>query len=106
MHYCCKRAGYLPIALIITATSNAPVNWVNSSFYGPLGNLSGGGFGASFTEISAEVWRYIMSASIQSPLYAPKGTYYWDGISVRNEGEKTSSMYSEPLSFQLKTSCS
>jgi hypothetical protein len=53
------------VALIITAASNAPVSWINSSFYGPLGNLSGGGFGASFTEIGSGEWRYVMTSYIE-----------------------------------------
>ena len=94
------------MAVIITATSNAPVNWINASFYGPLGNLMGGGFGASFTEVSPGVWRYAMLSSLQSPMHAPKGTYYWQDISVKNEGAKSSTAYGGGLSFQLKTSCS
>lgn len=93
------------VAVIINATSNAPVSWVNSSFYGPLGNLTGGGSGVPFTEISPGVWRYVMTTSIPSPLHAPKGTYYWQNISVRNDGAKTSSEYAGSLSFQLKNSC-
>jgi hypothetical protein len=95
----------LPIALIVTASSNAPVDWVNLSFYGPSGNLSGGGFGASFEEVSPGVWRYVLTSSVQSPLYAPKGTYYFDGISVKNEGQKTSSAYAGALSFLLLNGC-
>lgn len=93
------------IAVIITATSNAPVSWLNSSFYGPLGNLFGGGSGVSFTQISSGVWRYVMTTSISSPLYAPKGTYYFQNISVQNDGRNTSSAYSGSLSFQLRNSC-
>ena len=89
------------LALIVTAISNAPVSWINYSFNGPTTNLLGGGNGINSTQIDDTTWQYIMTFSVQSPTYAPKGTYSWTNMSVGNEGQKTSQNYSGSLSFTL-----
>lgn len=93
--------GNLYLALVITATSDAPINWINSSFYGPTVNLNGGGSGITSTKISENTWQIVLYDSVSSPYYAPKGKYYWNGISVRNEGRKTSNVWNEELYFTL-----
>ena len=93
--------GNLYLALVITATSDAPINWRNSSFYGPTVNLNGGGSGITSTKISEDTWQIVLYDSVTSPYYAPKGKYYWNGISVRNEGRKTSDVWNEELYFTL-----
>ena len=93
--------GNLNLALVITATSDAPINWRNSSFYGPTVNLNGGGSSITSTKISENTWQIVLYDSVSSPYYAPKGKYYWNGISVRNEGRKTSNVWNEELYFTL-----
>ncbi len=95
------------LALVITSdNSNAPVDWLNISFQGPAGNLIGGGSGMSYTDLTGGQWRMVWTYSLDSPNdFAPKGTYYWENISVQNEGMKVSSTYSGSLTFDLSDSC-
>lgn len=104
----CLKAAQMPDPLVvgiqITATSDAPVNWINSSLDGPSGNLHGGGSSVTFTEITGGTWRAEKLHFIDAPLSAPKGTYEWT-TSVKNEGERTSEQFGGPLTFNLKTIC-
>lgn len=72
------------VTFTIVATSNAPVNWINSSFYGPNGNVYGGGNGRTFTEKSSGVWELIWVDTISNT--EPNGEYYYENVSVENAG--------------------
>jgi len=72
----------------ITASSDAPVNWVNRSFHGPSGTISGGGSGVRFTEVSSGVWKYSRTYAVSE--WEPSGRYFFKGISVHNEAKLTS----------------
>ena len=91
----------LELVLVITATSNAPINWVDSAFEGPTTNLQGGGGWNPFTQISENTWQLAYYHKIDSPYYAPKGKYYWHKISVGNEGRKYSDTWTGELYFNL-----
>ena len=88
------------ISLKISVASNAPVNWLNSSFYGPSGNLSGGGSGVNFTEISSGIWEYTRTDFVSK--WSPSGEYFYSGISVENEGKLKSATWSSPLKTSIK----
>lgn len=96
----------LKVAIIITASSNAPVNWINSTLDGPTQPLQGGGSGVTFDPIGGGLWRGYKIAIINDPSFAPTGAYRWSGVSVQNAGEKQSATYAEPLSFTLANDCS
>lgn len=85
---------------VITVNSNAPVNFFNSSFYGPNGNIHGGGSGVTFVEKSTGIWEYTWEDIISK--YAPSGTYYYNNISVENEGAKQSDVWSGSLSIDIQ----
>ena len=68
------------------------MNWLNISLEGPSGNLSGGGSGANFTEISTNLWQLTRDYNISQ--YAPSGRYYYSNLSVKNAGELTSDAWS------------
>jgi hypothetical protein len=105
----CLVAGSVPdplrIALIVTANSNIPVNWLSLSLNGPTSNLIGGGSGVSATDLGGGSWRVVSTYSIAAPNFAPKGAYSYVDFSVKNAGNKTSSVQTNPVSFNLKTSC-
>jgi hypothetical protein len=92
------------IALIVNATSNVPVDWINMTLNGPTANLIGGGGGTSATDLGGGTWQVVYPYSLASPSFAPKGSYSFASFSVQNAGNKTS-VASGPLSFNLKTSC-
>ena len=72
----------------IVVSSIAPVDWLNSSFYGPSGNLYGGGSGVQFTEITKGIWEYTRTDFVSK--WSPSGEYYYTGLSVKNASELTS----------------
>ena len=74
--------------LTITALSNAPVNWINKNFDGPTGNITGGGAGATFNEISPGEWQAIVRFNLSAT--SPPGVYVISHLSVANEGQLTS----------------
>jgi hypothetical protein len=86
----------------VVVASNAPVDWINSSFYGPSGNLYGGGSGVQFTETSAGIWEYTRTDFVSE--WSPSGEYYYTGISVKNAGEITSTVWSSKVSINIKNS--
>ena len=87
------------ITVTVRAESNSPVNWINNSFYGPHGNIYGGGNDASFTEVSPGLWEYTWRDIVSK--YAPSGTYYYENISVRNAGMLSSDVWSYPLTKEI-----
>ncbi len=91
----------LKLALIVTSTSNAPVNWSNETFNGPTVNLTGGGSGKNSNQVSSDTWRTIIPFFVSSPQYAPRGTYTWENISVENEGGVKSTDWEDSLYFEL-----
>lgn len=86
--------------LKITATSDAPVNWLNLCLYGPNGNIYGGGGEVYFTEVSTGVYEYIVRDFISNA--NPRGKYYYDMLSVRNEGRLESAQWKGALSITLQ----
>jgi len=86
----------------IIVASNAPVDWLNSNFYGPSGNLYGGGSGVQFTETSTGIWEYTRTDFVSE--WSPSGEYYYTGISVKNAGELTSAVWSSPVSTNITNS--
>ena len=75
------------------------MDWLNSSFYGPSGNLYGGGSGVQFTETSAGIWEYTRTDFVSE--WSPSGEYYYTGISVKNAGEITSTVWSNTVSTKI-----
>lgn len=92
----------LHLALIVTATSNAPMSWINYSFDGPSSNIFGGGSGINADYLGNDTWRYVFTCQIDSPAFAPKGIYSWSNINVGNAGQKFSEKLPGSLSFELK----
>lgn len=92
------------LTLTVRATSNSPVEWFNGSFYGPHGNIWGGGHGGPgmFTEISPGLWEYIKHDIVSK--YAPTGDYYYENISVKNAGMLTSETWPGELSVYITSS--
>lgn len=66
----------------VIATSEAPIDWITMCFYGPNGNIYGGGSGTNFINISEGVYEYDRTDFISD--VEPSGRYYYDCISVRN----------------------
>jgi len=89
----------------LDATSNVPVDWLTLSLNGPTSNLIGGGSGVSATDLGSGAWRVVSAYSIAAPNFAPKGAYSYIDFSIKNAGNKTSSVQTTPVSFNLKTSC-
>jgi hypothetical protein len=83
----------------IIVASNAPVDWLNSSFYGPNGNIYGGGSGIQFSETSKGIWEYTRTDFVSK--WSPSGEYYYNGISVKNQGELKSNVWSKPVSIKI-----
>ena len=83
----------------IIVASNAPVDWLNSSFYGPNGNIYGGGSGIQFSETSKGIWEYTRTDFVSK--WLPSGEYYYNGISVKNQGELKSNVWSKPVSIKI-----
>ncbi|MDD3269681.1 MAG: hypothetical protein PHX14_10195 [Syntrophomonadaceae bacterium] len=90
------------LTVTITVTSNSPVNWLNKAFYGPNGNIYGGGSGVSFTETLPGIWEYTRTDTISK--YAPSGKYYYSNISVENEGQMESDVWPNELSIDIVNS--
>ncbi len=95
----------LRVALLIVASSNAPISWVEGVFDGPTATLSGGGHGITATDLGSGSWQYVETFFIDTPSFAPQGTYAWKDYRVRNDGLKPSADYTSTLSFSLKSSC-
>ena len=87
------------IVFTIVAESNAPVDWLNSSFYGPNGNIHGGGSGVQFTETSTGIWEYTRTDFVSE--WAPSGEYYYNNISVENAGELESDVWASPVTTTI-----
>ena len=88
------------ITLTIDVNSNIPVNWMSGSFYGPTGNIWGGGSGRTFTEIAFGHWQLVHTDTVSE--YAPNGEYYYTGIKVTTAGR----LESEAWSGELKVAVS
>ena len=89
------------ITFTLTALSNAPVDWLSSSFDGPTASIYGGGRGVRFTEISPGRWVYSRTETLSA--FSPSGIYTFSGISVRNEGELESETW-QPVTFTVDNS--
>jgi len=89
------------VTVTVTANSNAPVNWINRSLYGPGGNFYGGGSGVQFVEVSPNVWQYSWTDNF-SP-WVTSGTYTYSGISVQNEGQLSSDVWPD-VNFTINIS--
>ena len=87
------------IIFTIVVESNAPVDWINRSFYGPNGNIYGGGSGVQFTETSTGIWEYTRTDFISE--WAPSGEYYYSNISVENAGELESEVWASPVTTTI-----
>lgn len=96
-----RNSSGLDIYAKITVSSNAPVNFLNSSFYGPNGNINGGGIGVSFVNISSNTWEYTLHNFISK--WSPTGKYYFNNISVENEGALISDNWASELGFNFKS---
>jgi hypothetical protein len=70
------------LTVTIEARSDAPVNWINSSLYGPNGNIFGGGSRATFEDKGAGLYSYTIRENISAN--APSGDYHFIGLSVQN----------------------
>ena len=97
----------LTAALVLNInSSNAPINWLNTSFYGPTSNLEGGGSGITATDLGGGNFRVIKYNQVSAPSFAPEGSYYFAGMSVKNAGNKTSNVVGgTSLGFNLKSTC-
>jgi hypothetical protein len=89
------------VMLTVVVNSVSPPNFLNSWLDGPNGNIYGGGHGKTFTQISANTWQCQEEYTVSQ--YAPSGTYTYSKISVENANQKTSTMWSQPLTFQVNT---
>jgi hypothetical protein len=87
------------ITLTIDVSSNVPVNYRTGSFYGPNGNIWGGGGGYTFTETSTGHWRLITTDTVSQ--YAPSGGYYYTNIKVRNAGQLESEAWTGELKVTI-----
>lgn len=92
--------GETRITVTVTASSNAPVDWLARSFNGPFGSIYGGAQGVNFTEVTSETWRYSWTDIVASD--APSGTYYYENIAVENEGELSSDVWPDPLEVVIQ----
>ena len=86
-----SATGGTNVIFSIVVESNAPVDFLNSSFNGPNGNIFGGGVGTTFTETSSGIWEYTTTYFVSE--WAPSGLYYFSNISVENEGELQSAVW-------------
>lgn len=89
----------LQLTLTIRAKSNSPVNWINYELYGPKGNIHGGGYETEFKRTSSDTWEYILNETLTQ--YSPTGEYYYDRISVMNEGMLTSDVWPHAVKFKI-----
>ncbi len=82
------------VQVTVRARSNAPVNWINCSLYGPNNqNIYGGGHGTTFYEVMDDIWEYRWTDTI-SP-WQPSGVYTYRNISVSNEGKVSSAPWKD-----------
>jgi hypothetical protein len=90
------------LTLTVRATSYSPVEWLQGSFYGPHGNIWGGGFGSPgmFTEISPGLWEYVRHDMVSK--YAPTGDYYYEDIIVRNASKLSSEAWPGELKVYIE----
>ncbi len=90
------------LTMTVRAESNSPVNWLHGNFFGPHGNIWGGGSGYSgmFTEISPGLWEYIRHDIVSK--YAPRGNYYYQNIAVKNEGKLESNIWPGELNVYIE----
>jgi hypothetical protein len=95
----------LRVQITIRSTSNAPITFRSSSFSGPNGNLMGGGSGVSPSDEGGGVYTVTEDVTVATPNFAPKGTYYWNMVSVENEGQKQSAVWAGALNFKLLDDC-
>ncbi|RYF66817.1 MAG: hypothetical protein EOO39_22355 [Cytophagaceae bacterium] len=97
----------LTVALDLAVdSSNAPVDWLTWSFTGPSSNLEGGGSGTNSFDLGSGNFRVVHYNTIASPNFAPQGSYYYDQLSVKNAGNKSSNVFGGVgLNFVMKASC-
>jgi len=84
----------------IRAYSDAPVDWVNRSFKGPLDIIYGGGSSRDFEEVEENIWESSRTYKISK--YEPSGEYYFENISVRNEGRLESEIWENEVSVEIE----
>lgn len=87
------------VDLIVTVKGKTPIDMLNASFDGPLGNIYGGGNGRTFKKISEDLWQLIETHNISE--WAPSGVYTFSKISVENAGNIESPVFDRPLSFRV-----
>ena len=79
------------INISLNAKSISPVNWINRSLYAPTGNIYGGGGGATYNQVSPDIWSYQWTDSFSE--WLPSGKYTYSGISVANAAGYTSNTW-------------
>lgn len=87
------------ITFKVTARSKSPVNWLNSSFEGPAGNIHGGGSGVTFKSLGSDLFEYTFTERISKN--APRGTYTLKNVSVENEGQNESTKFN-PIKIEIE----
>ena len=87
------------ITLTVDVSSNVPVNWLSGMFYGPNGNIWGGGSGRTFTETSSGHWRLVHTDNVSQ--YAPSGDYYYTNMRVKNDGYLESAAWAGELKVTI-----
>ena len=94
-----KVDGGTQVTLVITATSVAPIDWLNICLDGPNGNIYGGGGDTTFEQLSENKWQYTRIDFIPSDY--PAGKYTYSCLSVENAAHLQSAEWLSPLEFTI-----
>lgn len=102
-----SQGSSLTVALVLAVdSSNAPVDWLTRSFTGPSSNFEGDGSETNSFDLGSGNFRVVHYNTIASPNFAPQGSYYYDQLSVKNAGNKTSNVFGGVgLNFVMKATC-
>ncbi|MFW6311909.1 MAG: hypothetical protein ACOC1K_06710, partial [Nanoarchaeota archaeon] len=88
------------IDVTVRVYSDVPIDLLYKSFYSPIGYIYGHGTKGNFIELETDIWEYSWTDKVSQN--APKGKYFYEGISVENEGDLESDIWPDELSLIIE----
>jgi len=89
---------YKFVTMTVYAKSNVPMTWLSGSFYGPNGNIWGGGSPHTWEEISTGNWKCVRTEWVKKDT---PGVYYYTNMVADNAGYLKSDPWKGELKFTI-----
>jgi len=98
------EGGNANLGVRMVAQTNADVNYISYTLQGPNSVLASGGQGIPTVNLGGNLWQADYSNLISGVTTAPRGSYSWNNLSVKNIAYQDSNVVQGPT-FNLSDSC-